>query len=136
MLQRALCCLVVVGLSFFPSYAAEPKRGGSIRVGIHTNPGSLNPFLGHTQDRWVRSLMYEGILGQNKDLDPMPGLVSAWNIASDGLTDGLSDEQIQEILSRGDCNAACNRLMEGAMEAGGRDNITVIVADVDIEDAL
>ena len=54
-------------------------------------------------------------------------------LASDGLTDGVSDEQIQRILSNGDCDAACKALMEGALASGGRDNITVIVADVEFE---
>ena len=54
-------------------------------------------------------------------------------LASDGLTDGVSDEEIERILSSGDCDAACKTLMEGALAAGGRDNITVIVADVEFE---
>jgi len=36
------------------------------------------------------------------------------------------------VLSRGDCDAACGELMHKALEAGGRDNVTVIVADVDV----
>jgi protein phosphatase len=51
-------------------------------------------------------------------------------LSSDGLTDGVSDEQIHGMLSRGDCDAACGELMHAALEAGGRDNVTVIVADV------
>jgi len=51
-------------------------------------------------------------------------------LSSDGLTDGVSDEEIHEIMSRGDCDAACGELMHKALEAGGRDNVTVIVADV------
>src|SRR5262245_58746981 len=54
-------------------------------------------------------------------------------LASDGLTDGLSDEEIHQILSSGDCDAACKALMDRGLAAGGRDNITVIVADVDLE---
>ncbi len=54
-------------------------------------------------------------------------------LASDGLTDGVSDEEIQQLLSSGDCNAACKKLMEAALAAGGRDNITAIVADVEFE---
>jgi PPM family protein phosphatase len=54
-------------------------------------------------------------------------------LASDGLTDGLSDEEIQRILSSGDCDSACKTLMERGLAAGGRDNITIIVADVDLE---
>jgi protein phosphatase len=51
-------------------------------------------------------------------------------LASDGLTDGVSDEEIADVLRRGDCDAACGELMHRALEAGGRDNVTVIVADV------
>jgi PPM family protein phosphatase len=54
-------------------------------------------------------------------------------LASDGLTDGVSDEEIELILSSDDCDAACKKLMHGALAAGGRDNITVIVADVEFE---
>ena len=53
-------------------------------------------------------------------------------LSSDGLTDGVSDEQIHDMLSRGDCDAACGELMHAALEAGGRDNVTVIVADVSL----
>jgi PPM family protein phosphatase len=54
-------------------------------------------------------------------------------LASDGLTDGLSDAEIEQVLNGGDCDAACKTLMERGLAAGGRDNITVIVADVDLE---
>jgi len=54
-------------------------------------------------------------------------------LSSDGLTDGVSDEQILDMLSRGDCDAACGELMHAALEAGGRDNVTVIVADVSLQ---
>ena len=53
-------------------------------------------------------------------------------LSSDGLTDGVSDEEIHEVLGRGDCDAACGELMHKALEAGGRDNVTVIVADVSV----
>jgi serine/threonine protein phosphatase PrpC len=53
-------------------------------------------------------------------------------LASDGLTDGVDDAEIEQVLSRGDCDASCGELMHRALEAGGRDNVTVIVADVEI----
>jgi PPM family protein phosphatase len=53
-------------------------------------------------------------------------------LSSDGLTDGVSDAEIENVLKRGECDAACNELMHKALEAGGRDNITVIVADVEL----
>lgn len=53
-------------------------------------------------------------------------------LCSDGLTDGVNDEQIGEAL-RGapkDLKGTAQRLVELANESGGRDNISVIVAHV------
>ena len=51
-------------------------------------------------------------------------------LCSDGLTTMLQDSQIKEILDRNkkDLRAAAGELIEQANEAGGEDNITVIVA--------
>lgn len=50
-------------------------------------------------------------------------------ICSDGLTKHLSDRDITQILNRDDCaEMACNRLVESAKDAGGSDNITVVLA--------
>ena len=50
-------------------------------------------------------------------------------LCSDGLTDMLDDEQIAAILAaEGEPEEACQRLVEEANAAGGRDNITCIVA--------
>jgi len=55
-------------------------------------------------------------------------------LCSDGLTGMLSDRQIgQTLLEKADRQAACRQLVELANEAGGRDNITVVVADVPAE---
>jgi protein phosphatase len=50
-------------------------------------------------------------------------------LCSDGLTDHLDDECIAAtLLAATTSNEACTRLVEGALERGGRDNVTVIVA--------
>ena len=50
-------------------------------------------------------------------------------ICSDGVTKHLSDEQIAAILGNEEpAKAACNRLIDAANEAGGSDNITVVLA--------
>jgi len=52
-------------------------------------------------------------------------------ICSDGLTSMVSRERIQEILlSEPDQQLAADRLVEVAIDAGGDDNVTVIVLDV------
>ena len=49
-------------------------------------------------------------------------------LCSDGLTDMLQDEQIQEVLnSNGDIHAKAEMLIEAAKAAGGYDNITVVL---------
>jgi protein phosphatase len=54
-----------------------------------------------------------------------------WMICSDGLTEELNDDVIAHILRHETfAQDAVNKLVEAALEAGGRDNISVIVVDV------
>ena len=48
-------------------------------------------------------------------------------ICSDGITDMLSEQQIQQILSENPGKEAAEKLLEGALVNGGRDNITFIL---------
>ena len=51
-------------------------------------------------------------------------------ICSDGLSSELSDESIREVLmTEADPQTAADVLVEAAVRAGGRDNITVVIAD-------
>ncbi len=54
-------------------------------------------------------------------------------ICSDGLTDMVDDELIKKLLSIGDINEAGRSLVEAAKAAGGIDNISIIIADVEDE---
>ena len=54
-------------------------------------------------------------------------------LCSDGLTDMVTDEEIVEILQTGKPEGQAERLAERALEHGGRDNITVIVCQVEAE---
>jgi protein phosphatase len=50
-------------------------------------------------------------------------------LCSDGLTDRVDDDTSATTLSRAEASSdACSRLVQLALEAGGRDNVTVIVA--------
>jgi PPM family protein phosphatase len=50
-------------------------------------------------------------------------------LCSDGLTDMVGDAAIAEALGRpGPAEAACEALVERALEAGGKDNVTVVLA--------
>ena len=53
---------------------------------------------------------------------------------TDGVTDVLSDAEIERLAATGDCTVCCNALIDRALEAGASDNVTVLVADVDVED--
>jgi len=53
-------------------------------------------------------------------------------LTTDGLTDVLTDDDIQRLAASGDCNACCSALVDRALEAGATDNVTALVADVDL----
>ena len=50
-------------------------------------------------------------------------------LCSDGLTDMVSAQEIRRILSESeqDMNAAAEKLLQEALDAGGRDNITILL---------
>jgi protein phosphatase len=52
-------------------------------------------------------------------------------LCSDGLTDLVTDQRISEILNLADAEAAATRLVDAALEAGGTDNVTCLVLDID-----
>jgi protein phosphatase len=62
-------------------------------------------------------------------VEPEPG--DRWLLCSDGLTTVVPPERIEEALL--DCpepQACAERLLDLALQAGGPDNVTVIVADL------
>ncbi|MBO0908209.1 PP2C family protein-serine/threonine phosphatase [Arthrobacter sunyaminii] len=53
-------------------------------------------------------------------------------VCSDGLTGEVSDGQLQQILSSvANPQDACAAMVQAALRSGGRDNITVLVVDVE-----
>src|SRR5436190_3331823 len=57
-------------------------------------------------------------------------------LCSDGLTDMLEDASIAELLGRdADSDETCRRLVDSALEHGGKDNITVVLARYGIRDS-
>jgi peptide/nickel transport system substrate-binding protein len=65
--------------------AAEPKRGGSVTVGITRDISVMNPLVdtGSTQKR-IRDLMFEPLLGIDLKGYLQPGLAEAWEVSKDG----------------------------------------------------
>ncbi|GAA3751934.1 PP2C family protein-serine/threonine phosphatase [Salinactinospora qingdaonensis] len=61
-----------------------------------------------------------------RDPEPGPG---AWLMCSDGLSDLVPLEEMERIIASSDGDQlAVHRLWEAAMEASGRDNISIILA--------
>ncbi len=55
-----------------------------------------------------------------------------WLLCSDGLFGVVGDERIQEVLTNGDpLQAMCQRLVDEANRAGGPDNVTTLLLEVD-----
>ncbi|MFI5461381.1 MAG: PP2C family protein-serine/threonine phosphatase [Isosphaerales bacterium] len=56
-------------------------------------------------------------------------------LCTDGLTDMVADDDIAHVLGQHHSPAdACNVLLELALESGGKDNVTVVLARYQIED--
>lgn len=51
-------------------------------------------------------------------------------ICSDGLSDMVEEDSIASILAENKLQPACDRLVKSALDAGGKDNITVIVCNL------
>lgn len=55
-----------------------------------------------------------------------------WLLCSDGLFGVVTDEAIQEVLAAaGPLEALCQRLVDEANQAGGPDNVTALLLQVD-----
>jgi protein phosphatase len=84
------------------------------------------------ESRWSHTLWNS--IGGADDVQPEVykaelSMGDALLLCSDGLTKHLNDEQIEKWLARSDtAEIACRQLVENANQAGGADNITVVVA--------
>ncbi|WP_158633492.1 PP2C family protein-serine/threonine phosphatase [Tautonia sociabilis] len=75
----------------------------------------------------------EGIDAQLQSLDLVDG--DRLLLCSDGLTDLVDDATIAELLrAADDPQDACDRLIDAALQAGGRDNVSAIVVHYLVED--
>lgn len=54
-----------------------------------------------------------------------------WLICSDGLHDLLEENEIADIIGKNDIKNAVDLLIERALECGGTDNISVLLAEVE-----
>jgi protein phosphatase len=84
-----------------------------------------------------RSLLLQAIDGITESIPVITSIEILKNdkilLCSDGLTNVVTDEEILEIVNQFDYVGAVSALIEKALENGGPDNITVIVADLQKE---
>jgi protein phosphatase len=84
-----------------------------------------------------RSLLLQAIDGITESIPVVTSTEILENdkilLCSDGLTNVVTDEEILEIVNQFDYVGAVSALIEKALENGGPDNITVIVADLQKE---
>jgi protein phosphatase len=80
-----------------------------------------------------RSVILRALAGSEVDPDLSmreAHLGERYLLCSDGLSDYVSGDSIRDALHIDDPHEAADRLVELALRAGGRDNVTCIVADV------
>ena len=120
-------------------------RDGSIKqvtqddthVGWLVRMGKLNEREARTHPR--RHLLQKALGAGSQFVDPQVGAVGCepgdiFLLCTDGLTDGLYDQQLLDLLrspevAAGDGNAA-QRLVEASLANSGRDNTTALVVQV------
>lgn len=100
-------------------------------VGWLRRQGKLNEREARNHPR--RSGLSQSLGAGNQFLDPQFGTVGLlpgdrFLLCTDGLTDGLWDRNLEELLSEPQTDA--ERLVKAALENSGRDNSTALVVDV------
>ena len=100
-------------------------------VGWLFRNGKINEYELRTHPR--RNVLQRALGGGNQYVDPQAGAVACergdiFLLCTDGLTDGLHDPQLVEILRAKDGSA--QKLVETAVKNSGRDNTTALVVRV------
>ena len=81
-----LCVFLCLAATAQPSPPA-PKRGGALRLALHTDISSLDPALAFdTLSDPFLMLMYQGLVGYGEGVDVQPVLATDWSLSADRLT--------------------------------------------------
>jgi PPM family protein phosphatase len=107
-------------------------------VGRMVRMGEITPMMARIHP--LRSVLRQAIGAGIRNINPQMGQVDSaagdvYLLCSDGLTDGVTDTRISNILGKIARNEATSteardELLELALEAGGRDNITVVIGQI------
>lgn len=140
-----LTCAVLIGQIAFIGHVGDSrlyvleKSSGKLRQVSHDHSvvqrlvemGALTQE--EAQYSPQRSVLYMTV-GQKAQIEPDVEVVSladasAMLLCSDGLWELVEDHVIEEILRNpGSAAEACDKLVNAALEAGGLDNVTVVLA--------
>jgi protein phosphatase len=101
---------------------------GDSRAYVMAPSGELEPV---TRDHSLQGYLTQA-LGLDRAVAPDTAQVSTppgtrLLLCTDGLTNMVEPEAIGELLARGSAQEACEGLVKAALDAGGIDNVTVIV---------
>ena len=104
-------------------------------VGWLLRTGQINEREARSHPR--RNVLQKSLGGSNQFVDPQVGAVGCepgdvFLICSDGLTDGLYDHRIVDVLraSVSECSNPAQKLVEDSVADSGRDNTTALVVAV------
>lgn len=102
-------------------------------VGWQRRNGQLNEREARTHPR--RNVLHQALGASTQFIDPQFGAIPCargdrFLLCSDGLTDGLWDHHLLEIVRAGDISTVASRLVTAGLELGGRDNITALAVEV------
>jgi serine/threonine protein phosphatase PrpC len=102
-------------------------------VGWLRRTGKLNEREARTHPR--RNVLHQALGAEHQFIDPQFGALPCspgdrFLICSDGLTDGLWDRHLEEILREGPIGTAAQRLVTAALAQSGRDNLTALALEV------
>lgn len=96
--------------------------------------GRIKDYEARTHPR--RNVLQKALGGENQFVDPQTGAVSCergdiFLLCSDGLTEGLYDHQLVDLLrARGPHYNPARKMVEAAVKHDGRDNTTALVVKV------
>ena len=88
---RVVGLALVCALAATPVVAAQqgtpPPNGGTLVVSIASDPGHFNPAIttGFTQ-HVVADSLFNGLVGLDENLQPVPDLADRWEVSADGTT--------------------------------------------------
>ncbi len=103
------------------SLVADLVRQGSIseaEARVHPYRNMITRAVGTDQK----------VLADIFEMDKRPGDI--WLICSDGLTEYLPDRELEGILRSAPIEAAAEQMLRGALSCGGRDNVSLVLAEV------